>query len=587
MLGRDVKHFFALSYLIILGIISPSFLRSYGDNILVITLLISVILYVVFLLWFKPGSSNIYPLALFVISLSILICFNARSNHLFGNDIHLEYYEFRLTDRSGNWIPDSLYSSCLSITILPTILSSVSGLDGEFIFKFVYLFVLSLVPVVLYQIYRKWIGDAVSFSMALFFIASTIYFLQMPSLTRQIVATLLFVLAIGLLMKSEPLKSKADKALFVVLSFGIITAHYSTGMIFIGVLFLFICYSYLSRLIGNSRKKTLKKSISRVPLPLFLVDAGLGLIWYGVICKIPLEYATNSIITTLNQLSDFWVLGSRPTYALQLIGLVPRQGLPDIIGFLIGNVIRGTILLGLLAFWLLKGSWKDFRIDNDYAAIGTVAIGIVGSFIILPYIANAYNVDRLYLTFLIFQLPFIAVGGYLLSLPIQKLGLRKEKAFTLIMTILIASQLFYSIGLLHQATGYQSFTVLNTFQDAAKFGALSPDCRYYVFDQDVAATLWLVKYQGDQTPGIVADHVGKLILSSYGLIPYDSDTLLTNDSSNYLKLAGTYFFLRGENVLYDRIWIGTYTSIPNVTSSLMNQNLIYNSGVSQTYVITP
>jgi len=171
-------YLFPVFYLFSLGIIAPSFLKLHGDNRLVITLLISVIIYAVFLFWNKPRSSYAYPLALFTISLSILYCFNSRSNHVFGNDIHLEYYEFRLTSESAQWAPRSLYSSCLSITVLPTIFSYITGLDGELIFKFMYTFLWSLVPVILHKLYAKWIGKNMSFAITLFFIASSIYFLH-------------------------------------------------------------------------------------------------------------------------------------------------------------------------------------------------------------------------------------------------------------------------------------------------------------------------------------------------------------------------------------------------------------------------
>ncbi len=543
-------------------------------------------------------------------SLAILISFNLRTNHIFGNDIHLEYYEFQVTARNMAWVPDSLYSSCLSITILPTMISGITGLHGEMIFKFFYPFVLSLVPVIIFKIYRNWIGARLSFAVTLFFIASTIYLLQMPSLTRQIVALFFLVLAFSRLMKTGGLeriddsvqgkygsitrKSRsqtiANKLLFFAFSFGVIISHYSTGLMFLGLLFFLTIIPYLSRL-KDKLTGSLSNHKKRLSLSSFAIVASLGFVWYAIICRVTLTHAINYLVLrTIQELSNFWILESRPLYALELVGISAKQGLPDILGLIIGNIIRAVIIIGLIAFLISarsrKGVWKEFKISNDFAIIGLVSTGVIVTFVVLPYIARVYNLDRVYLSLLMFLLPFLVVGIYYFSTLFKKIRRRYETVVAVILSILIISQLIYSTGLLHQATGNPRFLVLNSYQDAAEFGALSPDARYYIFDQDVSAVQWISKYQLSEESDIVADHIGKLILSSYGLVQYDYDSVLREDSSWYMNLSGIYFFLRGENTLFGRIWIGNDLQIPNVTSSLAHQNKIFDSEISQIYQTT-
>jgi len=335
------------------------------------------------------------------------------------------------------------------------------------------------------------------------------------------------------------------------------------------------------------RRKISGRAVTGLPLSLFFTDLLLVFIWYGIVCQVPLAYTSSFVQNMFLNLSNFWSLESRPTYALELVGLRPREGVPNVFGFWLGTIIRGAILVGLCIFFLRIEIRKHFKIKSEYGLIGSVAVITLASFIVLPHIASLYNLDRLYLTLLVFLLPFMVVGIYFLSPSNRRLKLPKEKVFKIILTFLIIAQMLYGTGLVHQLAGYPSYVVLNTFESASSFGELSPDSRYYVFDQDVDAVRWITTYATmPKHPPIIADHIGKLLMNGYGLIPKDYGTVLSNDSSYYLNVTGSYFFLRGENILCNRIFSYGYVSIPYVFSNLSNQNIIYEAGVSRIYIVT-
>ena len=573
--------------LLVLGIVAPLFLRVYDNNSLVLTLLVLAIAYAVFVYLGPSKSMSTYAIALFAISLSILICFNLRTNHVFGNDINLELYTFKLTFESGYWNPSSLYSSCLSITILPAVVSSLTGISGELIFKLMYPFILSFIPVLMYSLYQRWLGKSLSFGVSMFMIASTIYLLHMPSLARQIVALFLFVLVFFLIFRNKGRRSHAETFCIILLSFGVITSHYTVGLIFITTLFALTFYTYMRKLIMKMRKRPNGESaVSIVPLSHFLIIFSLGLLWYGFATQVPLDYSISSMRFFIDRFSEFLNLSSRSSYALELVGIIPRQGLPNIIGYWLGNLIRGLIVLGLLASLLKKSLRFHFKIRREFVLLGIISILGLFSALIIPYVTTVMNLDRLYLISLVFLLPFLGVGAAFLSLYIHRLGVSKKKALKIILSAILIVQMFYATGLLNQITGYPSFVVLNSFDTSTNYNDLSPDSRYFIFDGEISSINWMANFiPSSRLDNIVADPIGKLTMSSYGLIHYNYENELRSDESNYLIQSGNYFYLRYENTKYGKIYVGTYILIGNLTSELLQQNRIYDNSISTVYSV--
>src|SRR5665647_2257440 len=95
------------------------------------------------------------------------------------------------------------------------------------------------------------------------------------------------------------------------------------------------------------KRSYVHRGLTSVPLSLFLVVFCFGLIWFAL-TKVPLNYTIFSIQDIIFRFNDIWNSSSRSSDALQLAGIAARQGLPNIIGYWLGNVIRGLIVVGLL-----------------------------------------------------------------------------------------------------------------------------------------------------------------------------------------------------------------------------------------------
>ena len=99
-------------------------------------------------------------LILFVISYGMLTLYSFRYDGFGGPDTIGEYVIASETLQSGIWPMESLdvgygdragrYASCLSVTILPAVLSSVSGIDLLFVFKFILPLIGAFVPLLVY-----------------------------------------------------------------------------------------------------------------------------------------------------------------------------------------------------------------------------------------------------------------------------------------------------------------------------------------------------------------------------------------------------------------------------------------------------
>ena len=109
----------------VLSIIGAYLMNTTNNNIITIFFLFLVPIYVAFICFFNQNfPSRIYPLVIFLISISLVLMEALRSSHIIGIDTHSEYYIFQTILKNQYWnasiIGDQL-DACLSISILPTI----------------------------------------------------------------------------------------------------------------------------------------------------------------------------------------------------------------------------------------------------------------------------------------------------------------------------------------------------------------------------------------------------------------------------------------------------------------------------------
>ena len=196
-LNRIDKVFFTIPIIFpLLSVFGAFILNNKGPNYLTMVMLGGIAIYVFFVIMLRNKlNKNIYPFAIFMICISLLLMFSMRSRHILGWDIHAEYLMFQLTKEYSHWsmsnFPNDPYNACLSITILPTIFSRFLTINDEYIFKLGVPLIFSTISVSIYLFLKRFSNEILAFIATFFFVSQPRFISEMPTLVRQEFALLL------------------------------------------------------------------------------------------------------------------------------------------------------------------------------------------------------------------------------------------------------------------------------------------------------------------------------------------------------------------------------------------------------------
>ena len=206
-----------------------------NDNVLLLILLSLVVFIVTLVTFGKFIPTRLYPLAIMSISIALLWHVCLLSFYIPGGDvIHGLRRLWPVIDNSI-WDPTIGINAnaMLSIVMLGPIYHLVLKLDTAWILKIVYPFFLSLVPLALFEAYRKQISERISFLAVFFFMSWTPFFSGMAIVMRMPVAELFVALCILLFVSKEVAPIKRT-TLLIIFSFSIVVSHYGTSYIYLG-----------------------------------------------------------------------------------------------------------------------------------------------------------------------------------------------------------------------------------------------------------------------------------------------------------------------------------------------------------------
>lgn len=367
-----------LPVLAVLGANSVTFLHN---NIVLIILLALVAVTFIVIVATRIFPPRYHPLAIYCFSLALLWHFSFVSEYLVQWDSFLEYHYFGLANTAEFWdwtIPQN-YNAMLSITILPTVVSQLSGITGTAIFKIIYPLWYALVPVVLYTIYRHRIEAKPAFCAAFFFISIQVFFLEMPSINRQMIAELFIVLLISLILYEVITGPK--KVLLILFGIGIIISHYSLTYIYIGFLIISIIMVYLFR------RRTSYISITFVVL--FIV---ISIVWYLYVSSAqPLESLVvigKHIATSMS--TDLFNPTSRDLSSIFM------QSSPDAFHLtyrVIWYFLLGCIALGGIPVLLDILRKKSSSPEYDALIVGSYVL--LAACIVIPFFSVSLGINRM------------------------------------------------------------------------------------------------------------------------------------------------------------------------------------------------
>ncbi len=345
-----------------------------------------------------PGS--LAPLAVFSVSLSVLLHRNLLTDHVVGADIQASYFLSDLLLDTHYWAPD-MGGSMMSLSVVTSVPASITmltGLDLATTYKVVYVFLFSLVPVGLFYVNSRVFDDRIALFGSLFFVFyhGSFYFTPGKQLMSELV-----VVAMLLLVVYEGVDTVGLKAALGIFAATLISAHY--GMTYAIGLSLLAAVAGLGivRRLGGDFDHDLS-----IWQPVVLLGAATA--FYA--------YSAPDLVDRLGAL-PFGIVDQLVTLAIT--GAVPgsgasyvsgETGLLDSLRLYLYLLLTGLIGLGLARDVL--GRLDRIRTGADpgyveYAALAVPLFAFLGSSYFV--IANLWA-DRVYQLVLTILAPYAAVG---------------------------------------------------------------------------------------------------------------------------------------------------------------------------------
>lgn len=559
----------------ILSIVGALQVNAYGNNlILMIMIIIISLLFATGVLSKKLFPPKLYPLALFVISLSLLyqICFVSNYILPLNSDVSREYFIFRTTQKNAYWVSTNPFGdirygrtySMLSVTILPTIYSNLLNLDPALVFKILYPLIFSFVPLGLYKMWKSSLGKKYAFISVFFFMSVSTFFTEMLGLNKQIIAELFLVLLL-LTIFSKKMKLNTKMACFMIFSFALITSHYAIAEIFA----FFILFALILLIVMRQPHR----NITIAMVVFFFV---LMFFWYVYTSG---SSAFNSIASyseyVFNSMGDFFNLGARQPEVLRGLGLETPPTIWNAVSRVFAYATEALIVAGFIGLITrrVKIHW-----DRDLSVLTLVAMGLIASLALVPGLADTLNMTRFYHILLFFLAPLCAIGaGFLVGLAFKRN--RKRWACTFLLIVLIPYFLFQT-GFVYELTGSESWSLpLGKYRMSTyKLSSMG-----YVSEQEVFSAQWCSKNVEFQNTQLYID-VSSNVLLSYGNTSIDDAIRLTNVTS---VTQNGIVYLSRVNVI-EGIIIGDNYAWNRTDFSILNDmNRIYSNGESEIYKNIP
>ena len=543
--------------------------------LMILIILISIIFLMVS---FNKFDKKLHTFALFIISITLLYQGWLISTYIWGTDIYSEYGFSKMIIENGywNWNLYQNTNAMLSITMLGPIYYFISSLNLTWIYKIIYPFIFSLVPLGLYQIVKKQTNEKIAFLSSFFFVSTTFFSVWVIPFKQELAE--FYIILLTLLILSEKMDKVKASFLLILFGFSLIVSHYGTSYFYI--FFILFAWILLSLVPYFSNKFTkhhfitenfsfrVSKKEKKINTTLVALLAVFTLAWYIYISNSSIIYTILNIgqnIST-NIYSEF--LSSATVQGLNYITSAPKSIYGYIQQFLY-LITSFLIVIGVLSQLIIRFRMK---FESQYYAFSVAALIILFAAVTLPYFSSAIYTQRLYQLTLVFLAPFCIVGGItifrviysIFNLKITKTNLNN---FLNIFSIFLVIFLIFNIGLVDEIAGTHRL-------EAVSFShGVNKDIN--VYEQDIYASNWLNNHYGGS---VYSDLMSRNVLMSYG--GFDLNRLLYIDRNITLGSNGEYMYFGYQNVV-NNLFLDTkfnYYNMSVVNPAINNSDEIYSSG---------
>jgi len=434
---RENSRFFSVILAVLSIILLVFFLRHVDNGASTVLLFAGAVLLslsnVLAFLTVDDYLSNVhFFFVLYVTTFFLLVMYDLRFGILQGCDITIEYTSSKITVTDGAWLlsraQGERYFSSASVSLIPAVISKITGLDLMPTFQWTMRLVIATLPIILFLTVREIFKNVklAAFS-ALILSQSYFTFTLLTFLVRQGIAEIFLVLTIFLLVKLHQAESNNLAYLILVIfsTFGLVTSHYTLNywsvIMIIGIFSL--CF-----IIGMLPKKLLlwikiinlkmEKPIINGVFIIFFIAASVFWIYFTNLTSFLMDIhnelyllsPTKGVTSSVTQTS--WILNNPagpivgawfdftalliPVGFLYVLFKMPKRSrhMPWLGG--------GLVMLGTMALWVAAGSrMLGLFLDRIF----TMGELFFTTFTAIPLLLLNKKLKILVILFLLFNLP--------------------------------------------------------------------------------------------------------------------------------------------------------------------------------------
>ena len=451
-----------LIFLPLLAVISAYVLNATGNNILQFVL-IGVIAALTGLLFIsKRSPPYVFPFAIASMALAMVLHSSLVSEHLVEwADVSFEMWSAQRVLTNGFWTPSipELTNSVLSITMLAPMLSSLTGLNMEWVFKLAYPLLFPMLPLGVFLLFRHKVGERTAFGAAFLILASSIFFTEMLGLNRQMVAELFF-LAMLVIVNGQDFSPRAQAGLLVLLGVAMATSHYGLVLV-LGAIALVALVLYLIIRPKTGRGRYSMKAAGG----LVAVMAAIAFVWYFFV----LDSAIGQIIQELVQrVLEGQSASGQNNYLMMPFTHIGAWSVADLalaIGYYLFFML---IIIGLVCVIVRR---RDQRFGYGYLSLAIVAVAALVAAALSPNVYTLISEGRLFHVSLLLLAP-LPVLGLMVLFHRPWNGFGQPRAARVAVAALLVGFLFVNSGVAGAIGGsVQAFELYPDEVDRAHFNA--------------------------------------------------------------------------------------------------------------------
>lgn len=518
-------------------------------------------------------SGKAWPFIIYMLSLGIVIMGPLRGEYLIlSGDADFEYLLFNITSTAQAWLSHygNPINSCLSVGLIHTIYQNLLGTSVEWTYKYLSPLLISIVPLIIYEISIISLAAFEAFLCAMFFMVSWWNFVFSLNYARGLLGILCISLIV-LSMHGKELKPFERRLLTIIFMIGLVLSYYTFSYIFFIIL---LCGYLISPVLSYFNR--LSRGCKTISISFLLLTLVFIFIWQAQVNAYNFKNVVDFLKYSIQSMAKIFLFEAREDSLFQEATGQRLSGPADLI-----NILVYYATLGMIAFGSLYSIWRR-KFTMDYLSLIMACLFIWLAIIVTPFIAYGFGIERGYFPTLVILTPAFIVGcsaiGRSMGAIFGKLTNHKLiiSQWGIVLAISIISlQLAVNTGLTYQLFGHPRSVLLNS--NGLQYNT------WYIHKEESAAAQWLIQNKSEYSAINGDAYMGLRVTAANMDISQRINNALFRDDP--VKEDG-YIFLRYQNVVNKTVipWYVRKVEDPNIPVSefeelLKNKNKLYtNSG---------